>query len=74
MDGTQRVPVGPLRGRGAIAAAYATRPPTDTMSVGSILSSDTVDTVAFRWTSGGTATMTLTWDGDLLADLVVAFD
>jgi steroid Delta-isomerase len=68
------VPAGPFRGRAAIAAAYLAQPPTETMSAGSVHSSGDVDTVAFRWQSGGTGTMTLTWDGDLVADLIVAFD
>ncbi|MDT4910629.1 MAG: steroid Delta-isomerase [Pseudonocardiales bacterium] len=68
------VPAGPFRGREAIAAAYLAQPPTETMSVGSVQSSGDVDAVAFRWESGGTGTMTLTWDGDLVAELVVAFD
>jgi steroid Delta-isomerase len=68
------VPAGPFRGRTAIAAAYLAQPPTDWMSVANVLSSGDVDTVAFRWKSGGTGTMTLTWDGELVADLVVAFD
>jgi hypothetical protein len=33
-----------------------------------------VDTVAFAWPSGVTGTMTLRWDGEPVADLVVSFD
>jgi steroid delta-isomerase len=68
------VPAGPFRGREAIAAAYVAQPPTETMTVSSVESAGDVDTVAFRWKSGGTGTMTLVWGGDLVADLVVSFD
>ncbi len=76
-DATMRfvgAPAAPFRGRAAIGAAYLAQPPTETMSARSVDSSGDVDTVAFRWESGGTGTMTLTWDGDLVTDLVVALD
>lgn len=68
------VPAGPFRGRDAIAAAYAAQPPTDTLWVRDVDTDGAVDVVRFAWTAGGTGTMRLTWDGDLVAGLVVSFD
>lgn len=47
------VPVGPFVGRDAIAAAYAARPPTDTMAVLSI-----------RVEDDGTVVEPFSWSGD----------
>lgn len=70
------VPVGPFEGRPAIAAAYRADPPTETMTLLSTEpSSPATDIVRFRWASGGTGTMQLTWapDGAVQA-LTVTFD
>ncbi|HEX6150891.1 nuclear transport factor 2 family protein [Nocardioides sp.] len=68
------VPVGPFSGRSAISAAYVAQPPTDTMTVTDVKTDGARDTVRFRWSAGGTGTMCLTWDGDLVEQLVVSFD
>jgi steroid Delta-isomerase len=68
------VPAGPFRSRETIAAAYENQPPTDTMRALDVDTDGTADTVRFAWTRGGTGTMRLTWEGDLVASLVVAFD
>jgi steroid delta-isomerase len=68
------VPAGPFTGRDQIARAYAEQPPTDTLTVTGISSSGGVDTVRFAWASGGTGTMELTWDGQLVSRLAVTFD
>lgn len=68
------VPVGPFHGRDAIAAAYAARPPTDTMDVLTVDQDGARDLVRFAWRAGGTGTMRLTWAGDEVGRLVVAFD
>ncbi|HEX6682733.1 MAG TPA: nuclear transport factor 2 family protein [Candidatus Limnocylindrales bacterium] len=68
------VPVGPYKGREAIAEAYATRPPTDTMTVWSIEEAgpDTAD-VRFDWDAGGGGSMRVKWREGLVAALTIAF-
>jgi len=77
-DATMRfvgMPVGPFTGRAAIAAAYATQPPSETLTVIRGVSSGDVDELGFAWDgSGTTGTMTLRWSGKLIAELIVAFD
>lgn len=65
------VPADPFEGRTAIAQAYRENPPTETMS----LVDPDGDAVRFRWASGGTGTMQLSWapDGAVQA-LTVTFD
>jgi steroid Delta-isomerase len=76
--GTMRfvgVPVGRFTGREAIAAGYASQPPSDTLTVTRGVSSGDVDELCFAWDSSGiTGTMILHWHGDLIADLTVTFD
>jgi steroid delta-isomerase len=68
------VPAGPFVGRPAIAEAYATQPPTDTLAVDEVATEADVDVVRFRWDSGGTGTLTIRWRDGRVADLTVAFD
>jgi len=65
------VPAGPFHGRTAISAAYRENPPTEPMT----LVGPDADAVRFRWASGGTGTMEITWtpEGAVQA-LTVAFD
>lgn len=78
---------GPFRGREAIAKAYATRPPDDTMSIWSIeqVSADTAD-ARFDWDAGrvcGTGgtmggmgpggAMRVKWQDDLIAGMTISF-
>lgn len=76
-DATMRfvgVPAGPFTGREAIAAGYASQPPSDTLSVTRGVSSGDVDELWFTWDSSRTTgTMTLRWSGDLIAELTVTF-
>jgi hypothetical protein len=69
------VPVGPFHGRTAIAAAYRQDPPSETMSVLDVQEESGATVARFRWSSGATGTMTLTWapDGAVQA-LSVSFD
>jgi steroid Delta-isomerase len=67
-------PVGPFIGRDAIAEGYAAGPPDDTMQITSVHSAGDTDKVAFRWSRGGTGTMTIRRRGDLITGLAVAFD
>jgi steroid delta-isomerase len=68
------VPIGPLHGRDAIADAYATHPPTDTMTAHSAETDGDTDRVRFAWDAGGTGTLTLRWRDSQIAALHVAFD
>lgn len=68
------VPVGPFRGREAVAAAYAALPPTDMMRVLDVESDGESDVARFAWDAGGTGTMRLAWEGDRVRSLVVSFD
>jgi steroid delta-isomerase len=69
------VPHGPFHGRAAIAAAYDTDPPTDTMTIKSIepVGDDTAR-VRFAWDAGGEGTMVLRVQDGQVADLEVTFD
>ncbi|HSJ83511.1 MAG TPA: hypothetical protein VLA91_06805 [Acidimicrobiia bacterium] len=61
-------------GRSAILAGYREMPPDDTMEITSVQSDSGIDTVRFLWSQGGTGTMTMRWEDDLLAELTVVFD
>ena len=71
------VPVGPFRGRTAIAAAYAAQPPTDTMTILSVRSEvDGTVVEEFSWSADGgvrSGEMRLTVQGDRIRRLVVSF-
>jgi ketosteroid isomerase-like protein len=67
------VPAGPFTGRAGIARAYARQPPTDTMAVTSVTSAGPVDAVRFAWAAGGTGSMQVTWEDDLIARLEISF-
>lgn len=66
-------PAGPFTGRAQITRAYSEQPPTDTLTVYEVSSAGPADTVHFRWSGGGTGVMTITWQGDLISSLGVAF-
>jgi steroid delta-isomerase len=67
-------PVGPFIGRDAITAGYATAPPDDTLEICSVQSGPDAELVRFRWSRGGTGTMTIRRRGGLIASLTVTFD
>ena len=68
------IPVGPFTGREAIAAGYASQPPSDTLTVTRSVSFSDRDELWFAWdSSGDTGTMILRWRGDLIAELTVTF-
>lgn len=67
------VPAGPFVGREAIAAGYASQPPSDTLTVTRAVSAGDVDELWFAWDGGGVGTMTLRWSGALIAELTVTF-
>ena len=68
------VPYGPFRGRTEIAAAYAARPPDEQVRVMDNSRRGAVDIASFSWASGATGVMRLTWDGESVDELEVAFD
>ena len=69
------IPVGAYAGREAIAEAYRTNPPDDTMTILDVRSTEWTDTIRFRWSRGGTGTLWLAWTGPGLVNrLVVDFD
>jgi steroid Delta-isomerase len=68
------VPAGPYAGREAIAEAYATDPPDDTMRVLSVRCDEAADVVAFEWSRGGTGTLTIRRGGGLITGLAIRFD
>ena len=67
-------PIGPFAGRPAITEAYTTDPPDDTMTIRAIHTEGATDVVAFTWSRGGTGTVSITWTGELVAALEIAFD
>jgi hypothetical protein len=76
-DATMRfagIPVGPFTGREAIAVAYASQPPSDTLTVARGVTSGEIDELWFTWDSStATGTMVLRWTGELIAELTVTF-
>jgi len=65
------LPIGPYAGRAAIAEAYRDKPPTEPMTI--LSSAD--GWVRFRWSSGATGRMLLTWSPNAqVAGLAVYFD
>jgi steroid Delta-isomerase len=67
------VPAGPFVGRAAIGQAYASQPPTDTLTVHEVSSEGDVDVVRFTWDGGGAGTLTVRWRAGQVADLTVVF-
>jgi len=69
------LPIGPFQGRPAIAHAYASQPPMDTMALMAMeTDGDDAVRVSFDWdNTGGGGQMYLRWRGRELAELVVAF-
>jgi steroid Delta-isomerase len=68
------VPVGPYVGLAEIAGAYASRPPSDTMTVVSMTRDRDDDVVRFAWDAGGGGTLRISWREGAIAVLAVAFD
>ena len=71
------VPVGPFRGRDAIAAAYAAQPPDDELDVLSVEERGGVVVAPYSWRADGgrqSGRMILTTRDGKIARLVVTFD
>jgi limonene-1,2-epoxide hydrolase len=71
----ENVPVGPFRGRDAIAAAYAAQPPDDELDVLEITEeADGTLVERFAWRRGGTGKMRIAIRDGEIAHLVVEFE
>ncbi|MFI5890303.1 nuclear transport factor 2 family protein [Actinoplanes sp. NPDC051513] len=68
------VPVGPFVGRDAIAVAYETNPPTDTMEIRDVEIDSDAEIVRFAWSKGGTGTLTIRRGAGGITKLAVRFD
>ena len=68
------VAAGPYTGRAEIAQAYATQPPSDTMTSVSVTQDGDHDTIRFAWDAGGGGTLFLSWRDGRVAALDVTFD
>jgi steroid Delta-isomerase len=69
------LPVGPFRGRPAIAQAYASQPPSDTMALtGMEVAGEDAVRANFEWDAGGSGHMYLRWtESSEVAELIIAF-
>ena len=68
------VPAGPYAGLADIAAAYASRPPSDTMTIVSFTRDGENDLVQFAWDAGGGGTLRISWRECAVAALAITFD
>ena len=68
------LPAGPYVGKAAIAEAYETQPPSDTMALIDMqeIGGDAVK-ATFEWDAGGTGEMFLRWNNSRLVELTIAF-
>jgi hypothetical protein len=72
----ENIPVGPFRGREAIAAAYASQPPDDEIALLALREEDGLLVASYAWASEPdehAGEMVITADGDRIARLVVAY-
>ena len=72
----ENIPVGPFRGRDAIAAAYASQPPDDEIVLLNARTDDGQLIASYAWASAPTehaGDMVITPDGDRIARLVVVY-
>jgi steroid delta-isomerase len=68
------VPVGPFRGREAIAEAYRVQPPDDELQVTAVEEHPDGLLARFAWLRGGSGTMRVELEGDAIRKLTVSFD
>ena len=71
------VPVGPFRGRDAIAEAYRTQPPDDEVEILDVARTEPEIESVYAWRRDGgrrAGTMTITPEGERIARLVITFD
>jgi steroid Delta-isomerase len=71
------VPVGPFRGREAIREAYESRPPDDEVEIRNVRSAGDRDVADYGWAADEgvrAGELRVTWEGDLIRELVITFD
>jgi steroid Delta-isomerase len=71
------VPVGPFRGREAIRDAYQSRPPDDEVEVRNVHSDGERTIADYGWAADAgvrAGELRVTWDGDLIRELVITFE
>jgi steroid Delta-isomerase len=71
------VPVGPFHGREGIREAYESRPPDDEVEIRNVRSEGNRDVADYGWAADEgvrAGELRVTWDGDLIRELVITFD
>jgi ketosteroid isomerase-like protein len=71
------VPVGPFCGREAIRAAYESRPPDDEVEIRNVRAEGGRTIADYGWKADGGARageLRVSWDGDLIRELVITFE
>jgi steroid Delta-isomerase len=71
------VPVGPFRGRDEIRAAYEARPPDDEVEIRNVRRDGDRTVADYGWASDSgvrAGELRVTWDGDLIRELVITFE
>jgi steroid Delta-isomerase len=71
------VPVGPFRGRDEIRAAYESRPPDDEVEVRNVREEGDRTVADYGWLADGgvrAGELRVTWDGELIRELVITFE
>jgi steroid Delta-isomerase len=71
------VPVGPFRGRDEIRTAYEARPPDDEVEVRNVRSEGDRTVADYGWAAEPgvrAGELRVTWNGDLIRELVITFE
>jgi ketosteroid isomerase-like protein len=71
------VPVGPFRGRQEIRAAYESQPPDDEVEIRNVRSEGDRTLADYGWKADGgsrAGELRVTWEGDLIRELVITFE
>jgi steroid delta-isomerase len=71
------VSVGPFRGRDEIRAAYESRPPDDEVEVRNVREEGDRTVADYGWLADGgvrAGELRVTWDDELIRELVITFD
>jgi ketosteroid isomerase-like protein len=70
-------PVGPFRGRDEIRAAYEAQPPDDEVEVRNVREEGERTLADYGWQADRgvrAGELRITWDGDLISELVITFE
>jgi len=71
------VPVGPFRGRDEIRAAYESRPPDDEVEVRNVREDGDRSVADYGWAADEgvrAGELRVTWEGELIRELVITFE